>query len=97
MKPLERLTRRATFRTGIIVFGATMCLALLSTTARREGVTVRAATAVGSVSVMPAACTRPIGAATSRYESTRNCSRRSCARHSNPFASSRLVRKRAFR
>ena len=35
MKPLERLTHRVSFRTGIIVFGAMTCLALSSTSARR--------------------------------------------------------------
>jgi pimeloyl-ACP methyl ester carboxylesterase len=55
MKPLKRLTRRVTFRTGIILFGATMCLAFSSTTARREGLAVLAATAVGIASAIPAA------------------------------------------
>jgi len=34
MKPLERRTHRASFRTGIIVLGAMMCLALSPTSAR---------------------------------------------------------------
>ncbi|HET9384585.1 MAG TPA: epoxide hydrolase [Gemmatimonadales bacterium] len=36
MKPLERLTDRVSFRTGIIVFGAMTCLALSSTPAAAE-------------------------------------------------------------
>ncbi len=36
MKPLERLTHRATFRSGVIVFGAMTCLALSSAPADAE-------------------------------------------------------------
>ena len=50
MKPLERLTHRLSVRTGIIVFGAMTCLALSSTSARRAGFLVLAATAVGAAS-----------------------------------------------
>jgi Epoxide hydrolase N terminus len=48
MKPLERLTHRASFRTGIIVLGAMMCLALSSTSALRVALAVLAATAIGA-------------------------------------------------
>ena len=48
MKPLERLTHRASFRTGIIVPGAMMCLALSSTSALRVALAVLAATAIGA-------------------------------------------------
>ena len=53
MKPLERLTHRASFRTGIIVLGA-MCLALSPTSARRLAPAVLAATAIGGASATPA-------------------------------------------
>src|SRR5512145_2214591 len=52
MKPLERPTHRASFRTGINVLSAMMCLALSSTSARRMGVAVLAATALGGASPM---------------------------------------------
>jgi pimeloyl-ACP methyl ester carboxylesterase len=55
MKPLEHLTQRVTFRSGVIVFGGLLCLALLSTSARRVGLAVLAAAAVGVASAMPAA------------------------------------------
>jgi pimeloyl-ACP methyl ester carboxylesterase len=48
MKPLERLTHRVSFRTGIIVCGAMACLALSSTPARRTGLQVFAATTGGA-------------------------------------------------
>ena len=54
MKPLERLTHRASFRTGIIVVGAMMCLALSPTSARRLAAAVLAATAIGGASATPA-------------------------------------------
>src|SRR5262245_19151285 len=47
MKPFERLTARVTFRTGIIIFAATVVLALASTSARRVGLAVIAAGVVG--------------------------------------------------
>jgi pimeloyl-ACP methyl ester carboxylesterase len=50
MKSLERLAHRVSFRTGIIVFGAMTCLALSSTSARRAGLLVLVATAVGAAS-----------------------------------------------
>jgi pimeloyl-ACP methyl ester carboxylesterase len=50
MKPLERLTHRVGFRTGVLVFVAMTCLALSSTSARRAGLLVLAATAVGAAS-----------------------------------------------
>ena len=55
MKPLERLTHRASFRTGSIVLGAVMCLALSPTSARRLAPAVLAATAIGGASATPAA------------------------------------------
>src|SRR5512145_2250462 len=55
MKPLERLTHRASFRTGIIVLGAMMCLALSSTSALRMALAVLAATAIGGASATSAA------------------------------------------
>jgi hypothetical protein len=54
MKPLERLTHRVTFRSGTIVVAATMVLALPSTSARRVGLDVLAATVIG-VSSTPVA------------------------------------------
>ena len=42
MKPLERLTHRVTFRSGIIVFAAMVVLALSSTSARRVGLAAAA-------------------------------------------------------
>jgi pimeloyl-ACP methyl ester carboxylesterase len=50
MKRLERLTHRVSFRTGVIVVGAMTCLALSSTSARRVGPPVLAATTVGAAS-----------------------------------------------
>jgi hypothetical protein len=55
VKPLERLTHCVAFRRGIIVFGAMACLALSSTSERRQGLAVLAATALGVASAMPAA------------------------------------------
>src|SRR5215204_4320961 len=46
MKPLERLTHRVTFRSGLIVVAVTTVLALSSTSARRVGIDVLAATAI---------------------------------------------------
>jgi pimeloyl-ACP methyl ester carboxylesterase len=39
MKPLERLSHRARFRTGVIVLGAVFCLALPSPPALRTSLT----------------------------------------------------------
>src|SRR5262245_59504920 len=55
MKPFERLTRRVTFRTGIIVFAVMAVLALSSTAGRRFGPAVAAATVVGVPSATIAA------------------------------------------
>jgi pimeloyl-ACP methyl ester carboxylesterase len=57
MKPIERLTHRFTFRTGIIVFAAMVVLALSSTSARRVGLAAIAASVVGvrSATVVAAA------------------------------------------
>jgi pimeloyl-ACP methyl ester carboxylesterase len=46
MKPVELLTHRVTFRSGIIVVAAAMVLALSSTAARRVGLAVLAATGI---------------------------------------------------
>src|SRR5262245_13455208 len=54
MKPLKRLARGVSLRTGIIAFGAMACLALSSTSTRRAGFPVLA-TAVGAASRVPAA------------------------------------------
>ena len=50
MRSLERPTHRVSFRAGILVFGAVMCLALGSVSARRAGFVALAATAVGAAS-----------------------------------------------
>src|SRR5215470_14036850 len=55
MKPLERLTHRIGFRTGTIVFGAMVVLALSSASVRRLGLAVIAARAVGVPSAAAAA------------------------------------------
>jgi pimeloyl-ACP methyl ester carboxylesterase len=55
MTPLERLTDRARFRTGFIVLGAMMCLALSPTSARRLASAVLAATAIDGASATPTA------------------------------------------
>jgi len=55
MKPLERLTHRASFRTGIIVLGAMICLALSSSSALRTAPAMLAATAIDGASAAPAA------------------------------------------
>jgi len=55
MKPLDRRTHSIGLRTGIIVFGAVTCLALSSSSTRRAGLVVLAATAVGAASHAPAA------------------------------------------
>ena len=47
MKPLDRLTHRVIFRSGIIVVAATMVLALSATSARHVGLDVLAATVIG--------------------------------------------------
>ena len=57
MKPLERLTHRVIFRSGIIVVAATMVLALSSTSARHVGLAVLAATVIG-VSSAPVAAAK---------------------------------------
>src|SRR5688572_11436389 len=51
MKPLERLTHRVSFRTGIIVLGAMTCFALSSTSASRMGRALFAAAAAAPKSV----------------------------------------------
>jgi hypothetical protein len=55
MKPLERLTHRVSFRSRIIVLAAIPVLALSSTSARRVGLSVIAASVVGVPSAKPAA------------------------------------------
>src|SRR5262245_60206144 len=50
MTPLERLTHRVGFRTGVVVFAAMVVLALWSTSARRVGFAVIAASIVGAPS-----------------------------------------------
>src|SRR5215203_1242599 len=55
MKRFKRLTDRVTLRSGIIVVAAMMVLTLSATTARRIGVAVLAATAVGATSATVAA------------------------------------------
>jgi hypothetical protein len=47
MKPFDRPTQRVTFRSGTIVVAAMMVLALSSTSGRRVGLVVLAATTVG--------------------------------------------------
>jgi pimeloyl-ACP methyl ester carboxylesterase len=63
MKPLERLTHRVTFRTGIIIFAAMVVLALSSTSARRLGLAVIAASVVGVPSATVAAAAENNGTA----------------------------------
>jgi pimeloyl-ACP methyl ester carboxylesterase len=55
MKPLERLTHRTSFRTGIIVLGAMICLAVSSPSALRTTLAVLAAPAIDGASATPAA------------------------------------------
>ena len=55
MKPLERLTHRPDFRTGIIAFGAGMCLALASTPARHVALRLLAGTGIDVAAATPAA------------------------------------------
>jgi pimeloyl-ACP methyl ester carboxylesterase len=55
MKPLDRLSHAVTFRTGIIVFGTLLVLALSSTSARRVGLAVVAASVVALPSATVAA------------------------------------------
>jgi hypothetical protein len=55
MKPLERRTHGASFRTGIIVLGAMMCLALSPMSARRLAPAMLAAIALGGAAATPAA------------------------------------------
>ena len=54
MKPVERLNRHVTVRAGLFVIAAVVVLALSSTSGRRLGLTVLAATAV----VVPSAIVR---------------------------------------
>src|SRR5215216_7918422 len=54
MKPLERLTHHASFRIGIIVLGAMICLALWSPSALRTAPAMLAATAIDGASATPA-------------------------------------------
>jgi len=63
MKPLEQLTHRSRFRTGIIVFAAMVVLALSSTSARRAGLAVMAASVVGFRSAAVTAAAETNGAA----------------------------------
>ncbi len=62
MKQLERLTRPATFRIGLVVFVAMTCLALSSASARRLGLSVLAAMAVGTALAAPAAADKAAAA-----------------------------------
>jgi hypothetical protein len=55
MKPLERLPPRVSVRSGIIVCAAIVVLALSSTSARRVGLSVIAASVVGVPLAAPAA------------------------------------------
>ena len=64
MKPLERLTRHVTFRNGIIVFAAMVVLTLSSTSARRAGLAVLAASVVAVPSATVAAAADKISTAT---------------------------------
>jgi hypothetical protein len=63
VKPLERLTHRVTFRTGIIALGAMTCLALPSTSAsaRRVELAALAATALGEREGGPRRQVRSLG------------------------------------
>ena len=63
MKPLDRLTNRVGFRTGIIVFAAMVVLALSSTSARRVGLAVVPASVVGVPSATVAAAAENNGTA----------------------------------
>jgi Epoxide hydrolase N terminus len=63
MKPLERLTHRVGFRTGIIVFAAMVVLAISSMSARRVGLAVLAASVVGVPSATVAAAAESNGTA----------------------------------
>jgi pimeloyl-ACP methyl ester carboxylesterase len=55
MKPFERLTHRASSRTGIVVLAAMMCLTLSSTSVRRMVPAVLAAAGTGAASATPSA------------------------------------------
>ena len=55
MKPLERLSERVTFRSGLIAFGAMTCLALSSACEQRVGVAASATNAGGVSSSTSAA------------------------------------------
>src|SRR5688572_4440899 len=55
MKPLDRLTHRASFRTGIIVLGAVICLAVSSPSELRTAFAVLAAPAIDGAAPTPAA------------------------------------------
>src|SRR5262249_38598540 len=63
MKPLERPTHRVSFRTGMIVFAAMVVLALSSTSGRRVGLAVLAASVVGVPSATVAAAAENNGTA----------------------------------
>jgi len=63
VKPLERLTHRVSFRTGIIVFAAMVILAISSMSARRVGLAVIAASVVGVPSATVAAAAENNGTA----------------------------------
>jgi pimeloyl-ACP methyl ester carboxylesterase len=63
MKPLERLTHRVSFRTGIIVFAAMVVLAISSMSARRVGLAVIAASVVDVPSATVAAAAESNGTA----------------------------------
>jgi pimeloyl-ACP methyl ester carboxylesterase len=53
MKSLERLIRRVTWQTGILMFAAIVVLALSSTSERRTGLLVVAATALSAATQVP--------------------------------------------
>src|SRR5688572_9658092 len=53
MKSLQQLIQRVTWRTGILMFAAIVVLALSSTSERRTGLLVLAATAVGVATQVP--------------------------------------------
>ncbi len=53
MKSLQQLIQRVTWRTGILMFAAIVVLALSSTSERRTGLLVLAATAVGAATQVP--------------------------------------------
>jgi len=63
MKTLERLTHRERFRNAIVVCAAIVVLAILSTSARRVGILVAAASLAGVPPATGAAATSPRQAA----------------------------------